>query len=171
MQMTPLPSALAPGAPLVAWRVDDARHGATWDSGIGAELAGGRWNPKGVRVVYCSCDPSTTILEVAVHKGFEVLDTLPFVLISMSIANPALVKVVMPSDVPNPGWLHAGIPSAGQQSWGASLLGAHAFVAFPSVVSKCSWNIVFRPDVAAGKYTMLEQDRLVIDGRLNPARP
>jgi hypothetical protein len=48
--------------------------------------------------------------------------------------------------VPNGAWLHAGIPSAGQQSW----------------------NLAFCPTVAAGHYTLREQDRLVIDGRLNP---
>jgi RES domain-containing protein len=138
---------------------------------LGAELGGGRWNPKGVKVVYCSFDPATTILEAAVHKGFDVLDTLPYALTCMTIPDPGLVKVVRPADVPNPGWSHAGVPGAGQQAWGAALLAAHPFVALPSVVSKSSWNIVFRPDVAAGKYTLLEQDRLVIDGRLNPVKP
>lgn len=171
MRMTSLPGALEPGAPLLAWRVDDSHHAASWDSGIGAELGGGRWNPKGTRVVYCSFDPATTILEVAVHKGFDVLDTRPFTMSCMAIPDPSVVKVVRPAEVPNPGWLHAGIPSAGQQAWGAALLASHPFVALPSVVSKSSWNIVFRPDVAAGKYTLLEQDRLVIDGRLNPVTP
>ncbi|MFT3800775.1 MAG: hypothetical protein QM766_06085 [Burkholderiaceae bacterium] len=73
-------------------------------------------------------------------------------------------------DVPNPGWLHAGIPGAGQQAWGASLLAAHPFVVFPGVVSKPSWNVVFRPDLAVGRYLMREQERLVIDGRLNPVK-
>ena len=43
--MTPLPAKLEPGAPLVAWRVDAQRHASSWDSGIGAEAVGGRWNP------------------------------------------------------------------------------------------------------------------------------
>jgi RES domain-containing protein len=166
--MTPLPGALAPGAPIVAWRVDAAIHAATWDSGIGAERAGGRWNPKGLKAVYSSFDPSTTILESAVHRGFSVLDSQPFLLTSMVIADAADVKIVLPVDVPNPAWLHGGIPSAGQQAWGASLLNAHPFVAFPSVVSKLSWNVVFRPEYATGKYTVLGQNHLVMDTRLNP---
>ena len=170
MRMTSFPGAMGPGAPLVAWRIDQAHHGATWDSGFGAELGGGRWNPKGVKAVYCSLDPATTILEVTVHKGFGILDTRPHVLTSMAVADPSVVKVVQPAAVPNPGWLHAGIPSADQQTWGAALLAAHTFVAFPSVVSKLSWNLVFRPDIAAGNYALLEQDRLVIDGRLNLAK-
>jgi RES domain-containing protein len=171
MRMTPLPDPLGRGAALVAWRVDNHLHASTWDGGIGAERGGGRWNPKGIKAVYCSFDPSTTILEVAVHKGFDVLDTIAHTLTSMTVADPAEVKIVWPADVPNPGWLHAGVPSAGQQAWGAALLSAHPFVAFPSAVSKPSWNLVFRADIAAGKYVLREQVPLVIDGRLNPAKP
>ena len=166
--MTPLPGALAPGTPLVAWRLDAASYAPTWDSGIGAELGGGRWNPKGLKIVYASFDPATTILESAVHRGFDVLDSQPFILTSMTIHDPADVKIVWPQDVPNPAWLHGGIPSAGQQEFGARLVDAHPFVAIPSVVSKHSWNVFFRTDKAAGRYTMLEQDRLALDTRLNP---
>ncbi len=169
MEMTPLPCGLAAAVtPLVAWRVDALVHRLRWDSGIGAERAGGRWNPKGMRVVYCSFDPATTLLEVAVHKGFDVLDSVAHVITCLEIADPADVKVVTAEDVPNGAWLHAGIPSAGQQSWGGDLLARHPFVVFPSVVSKQSWNLAFCPTVAAGHYTLREQDRLVIDGRLNP---
>ncbi|MBI3157231.1 MAG: RES domain-containing protein [Burkholderiales bacterium] len=167
--MTPLPGALAPGAPIVAWRLDAAAHAAAWDGGIGAERAGGRWNPKGLRAVYCSFDPSTTILESAVHRGFAVLDAQPFVLTSLVISDAADLLVVMPTELPNPAWLHAGIPSAGQQAWGAALLDAHSFVALPSVVSKPSWNLVFRPDRAAGRYALRAQGRLVLDTRLVPS--
>ena len=169
--MTPLPGALTSGAPVVAWRLDAQRHAATWDSGIGAEAEGGRWNPIGMKAVYCSFDPSTTILESAVHRGFDVLDTLPFVLTSMEVLDIAAVKIVMPADVPNPAWLHGGIPSAGQQAFGADLMNKHVFVALPSVVSKLSWNLVFRPDRASGKYRLLDQDRLAVDTRLNKAKP
>jgi RES domain-containing protein len=86
----------------------------------------------------------------------------------MTVADPAQVKVVWPNDVPNPAWLHAGIPSTGQQAWGATLLDGYPFVVFPSVVSKFSWNIVFRPDRATGEYALLGQEPLVLDTRLNP---
>jgi RES domain-containing protein len=167
--MTPLPAPLSADDPVVAWRLDAARHAPTWDTGVGAEVMGGRWNPKGLKVVYCSFDPATTILESAVHRGFDVLDTQPFVLTSMIVADPSDVKIVWPKDVPNPAWLHAGIPSGGQQAWGAALLAAHPFIALPSVVSKFSWNIAFRPERAAGKYALRAQDRLVLDTRLNPS--
>lgn len=171
MTMTPLPGRLDPARAIVAWRVDHQRHAKSWNSGLGAELAGGRWNPKGIKVVYCSFDPSTTILEAAVHRGFQVLDTVAHVLTCLELADASRIRVVSPGDIPNPAWLQPGIPSAGQQAWGAALLAQHPFVVLPSVVSRASWNLVFRPDLASGQYALREQVRLLIDGRLNPPGP
>mgnify|MGYP002145372230 CR=1 FL=1 len=115
------------GGPLRAWRIDALAHAATWDSGVGAELFGGRWNPKGLRAVYCSLDPATCIVEAAVHRGFAVLDTQPHVLscvefdLAAAPAGAPGVAVLQPADLPNPAWLHGGVPSAGQQQFGAAL--------------------------------------------------
>jgi RES domain-containing protein len=165
--VTPLPGALG-GNALIAWRLDDARFAAGWDSGEGAYRVGGRWNSRGVRAVYCAIDPATTILEVAVHKTFEVLDTVPHVLTSATILDPAVVHVVQPRDVPNPNWLRPGAPSAGQQRFGDGLLAAHKFVVLPSAVSTHSWNLIFVGATAAGAYRMRAQERFALDTRLHP---
>lgn len=165
--MTPLPAPLGQGG-LVAWRLDQARFATSWDSGEGAYQVGGRWNSRGVRAVYCSLDPSTAILEVAVHKGFKALDTVPHVLTSLTIGEPAAVHVVRPADVPNPNWLRPGIPSAGQQAFGDALLARHRFVAIPSAVSTRSWNLIFlRADAATG-YVVQDQEAFALDTRLHP---
>ena len=65
----------------------------------------------GLRAVYCSIDPATAILEVAVHKGFKALDTVAHVLTAMTITASSSVHIV--DSVPNPNWLRPGIPSAG----------------------------------------------------------
>lgn len=165
--MTPLPGALG-GSELVAWRLDDLRHAAEWDSGEGAYRAGGRWNSRGVRAVYCAIDPATAILEVAVHKGFEALDTVPHVLTAVTIAEPANVHVVHPDAVPNPGWMRPGIPGAGQQAFGDTLLASHSFVVIPSAVSTLSWNLIFIAASAAGAYATRSQARFALDTRLHP---
>jgi RES domain-containing protein len=164
---------LSGGSRLIAWRLDAKIHAATWDNGEGAFRAGGRWNSKGRRVVYCSLDPSTTILEVAVHKGFKTLDGVPHVLTSLEVDTAACkdVFVVQPADVPNRNWLVPGLPSAGQQSFGDTLLQEHPFVMIPSVVSKHSWNLIFDSVAAAGLYRLLEQEDFALDTRLHPARP
>ena len=163
--MTPLPPPLGTGD-VVLWRLDQANHAATWDSGEGAYLVGGRWNSKGVRTVYASLDPATTILETAVHKTFRALDTVPHVLTSAEVLDPARIHVVDASAVPNPNWLRPGIPSAGQQAFGDTLLAAHPMILLPSVVSTHSWNLIFSP--AAGLHRPATQEAFALDPRLHP---
>jgi len=165
--VTPLPAALG-GQELVAWRLDLAIHAPVWDSGEGAYRAGGRWNTRGVRVVYCSIDSATAILEVAVHKGFIALDTVAHVLTAATIDRSANVHIVDPASIPNPNWLRPGIPSAGQQAFGDALLARHRFVVIPGAVSSQSWNLIFVAASAADAYTVRSQDRFALDPRLHP---
>ncbi|MGA8445750.1 MAG: RES domain-containing protein [Roseiarcus sp.] len=167
--MTRLPAALGGGSGLVVWRLDQRIHAATWDSGEGAFRDGGRWNSKGVRAVYCSLDPATAVLEVAVHKGFKVLDTVPHVITAATIVDVLEVHIAKSDDVPNPNWLRPGIPSAGQQAFGDDLLRSHRFVAIPSAVSTHSWNLIFDPIKAAGFYSLDFQEPFGLDTRLNPS--
>ena len=165
--MTPLPGALG-GSELVVWRLDAAKHAAAWDSGEGAYRAGGRWNSRGVRAVYCSVDPATAILEIAVHKGFKALDTVPHVLTAVTITEPESVHVVAPDSVPNPNWARPGIPGAGQQVFGDALLARHKFVLIPSAVSIHSWNLIFVGTAAAAAYRVRFQEPFALDTRLHP---
>ena len=165
--MTPLPAALG-GSGLVAWRLDQARFAATWDSGEGAYRYGGRWNGVGTRAVYCALDPSTAILEVAVHKGFTALDTAPHVLSGFEVKAPERIAIVRPEDVPNPNWLHPGTPGAGQQRFGDALLVRHGAFVIPSAVSTESWNLVFDAAIFVGAYRLMSQHRFALDTRLNP---
>ncbi len=167
--MNVLPGALG-GRDLLAWRLDAAAHASAWDSGEGAFRVGGRWNSRGVRAVYCSIDPATAILEVAVHKGFEALDTTANVLTSILIDDPTDVHVVRPGDVPNPNWLVPGLAGAGQRAFGDRLLAEHKFVLIPSVVSRLSWNLVFVASIASGSYSRGSQERFALDPRLHPAK-
>lgn len=118
--------------------------------------------------MYAALDPATAILEVAVHKGFAVLDTMPHVLTCGIVSDPADIFVVQPSMVPNPNWIRPGAPSAGQQNFGAKLLADHQFILIPSAVSTHSWNLVFDATRAAGAYTITSQEVFALDTRLHP---
>lgn len=153
----------------MVWRLDVAKHAAVWDSGEGAYRAGGRWNSRGVRAVYCSVDPATAILEIAVHKGFMALDTVPHVLTAVTITEPGNVHIVAPESVPNPNWARPGIPGAGQQAFGDTLLARHKFVLIPSAVSTHSWNLIFiGAAAAAAAYRVRFQELFALDTRLHP---
>ena len=166
----PLPGPLG-GTDLIAWRLDASQFATTWDSGEGAYRFGGRWSSPGIRAVYCALDASTAILEVAVHRGFKRMDTIPHVLTSLRIADPRDVHVVEAATLPNPNWLRPGIPSAGQQAFGEALLRAHKFLLVPSVVSPNSWNLVFVAAMAADRYAVRSQETFALDTRLHqPSR-
>jgi len=167
---TPLPPLLG-GKDFIIWRLDRETHAPAWDGGEGAYRAGGRWNSKGVRAVYCSVDPATAILEVAVHKGFDALDTVPHTLTSAIVTDLAAIHVVDEAAIPNRNWLKPVSPSAGQQSFGDALLAAHRFVLIPSAVSTRSWNLIFLKSRAAGAYTLRDQEPFSLDTRLNPPTP
>lgn len=166
--MTPLPAALG-GQGLVAWRLERRIHAPDWSRGEGAFLFGGRWSSPGRRVVYAALDPSTAILEVAVHKGFDVLDAVPHTLLSIEVLEPGAVRIVQPRDVPNPNWLLPGTVSANQQAFGDALLTGHALVAVPSVVSRHSWNLLVAADAAAGRIRLAQEEAFALDTRLTPA--
>ncbi len=166
--MTPLPVLLG-GNELVGWRLDVDEFRDSWDAGEGAYIAGGRWNSKGVRAVYCSIDPGVAILELAAHKGFKALDTVPHVLTAFTISDPADVYVVGPEAIPVSNWLSPGIPSARQQAFGDTLLAERKFTVIPSAVSSHSWNLIFVKANVAASYAVKFQEPFVLDPRLHRA--
>ena len=167
--MTPLPS-FAAGAAWTVWRLENQRHVKEWHKAEGAFRSGGRWNSPGTRVLYASLDPATTILEAAVHKGFNALDIVPHALlgISISMPDPGAVHVVRPADVPNPNWLRPGAVSTNQQAFADALLARHPVVLIPSVVSARSWNVLIDVVAAAGRLTKTVEERFALDPRLTP---
>jgi RES domain-containing protein len=164
--VTPLPAALG-GTGLAVWRLERDKHLPTWDSAEGAFLVGGRWSSAGRRVLYTSLDPATTIVEVAVHTGFNVLDTVPHTLLWLSV-DPAGVHIVEPSDIPNPNWLRPGTVSPNQQKFGDGLLERHPLVVLPSVVSTHSWNLMIDITKAAGLFALKNKEPFALDPRLTP---
>ncbi len=168
--MTPLPFVLTQDTRLVAWRIDAKKHADTWDSGEGSFIGGGRWNSPGRRIVYCSFDPAVTILEVAAHKTFKTLDTVPHILTWLVVMLSACDKVfvVRPEDLPNKNWLTSSTSSKGQRDFGDDLLAKHPFVVIPSVPAAHSWNLIFDATIAKGMYKLVNQEPFGLDTRLHP---
>jgi RES domain-containing protein len=50
-----------------AWRIVKEKHAATAFTGEGAAKTGGRWNSRGVPVIYTSCTKALAALESLVH--------------------------------------------------------------------------------------------------------
>lgn len=96
-----------------------------------------------------SLDPATTILEVAVHTGFEVLDRLPHTLLAPDV-DPAGVEVLWPAEILDPSWPRPGMASPVQQVYGDALLDRHPLAVVPSVVSARSWSLLINAPDARG---------------------
>lgn len=149
-----------------AWRLDREAFKNTWASGVGAQKAGGRWNPPGRRIIYASADPSTAILEVAAHAGFDLIDRVPHVMTRFEVLDSKLIKIVQPEELPNPNWLTPSPPSPNQQQFADRLLAEHPFVLIPSAVNGCSWNLLVSCDLAVDHYQLVSQQRFGLDTRL-----
>jgi len=164
--MTPLPPVLGGTGEIVGWTIQDSRFVKTWASGEGAYLFGGRWNSPGRRVIYAALDPATALVEVAVHKGFKVLNTVAHHLHHFTVTDPTAVHVVHEAEVPNPLWLRPVTPCVDQMEFGDALLAAHPFVLIPSAVSPHSWNLLVNADMAAPLMAAPASERLALDPRL-----
>jgi RES domain-containing protein len=165
--LTPLPS-FAAGKPWTVWRLENARYAPEWHKAEGAFRFGGRWNSPGTRILYTSIDPATTVLEAAVHKGFNALDTVPHALLRITISDVTRAHVVQPEDVPNPHWLRPGAVSTHQQAFADALLAEHPIVLIPSVVSSHSWNVLIDAVAAARLLSKTLEERFALDPRLAP---
>jgi RES domain-containing protein len=95
------------------YRVAGPRHTTPEDivSGIGAFLAGGRWNPVGeMKVVYLSQDPETATKEALEHFRYHALpisSALPKVIVAVSVKverlldlTPAALSKDLPVSLP-----------------------------------------------------------------------
>ena len=128
------------------WRIaaDTPCYTADDLSGMGAKLTGGRWNSKGVPVVYCATSIALATLETVhcLRSG-----SLPF--------NRCLVRIAVPEpawqarqllDPPPGGWdaIAAGVSaSRAGDRWSAA--GKTALLAVPSVLVPDECNVQLNP--------------------------
>ena len=114
-------------------------------SGVGAAQFGGRWNPKGVRAVYCSENSSLAALEILAN-----------------LARPSAFPAhnVLDLDVPDEAIAFASLSSPDTRAAGAAILRDHLALAAPSAVNPLERNVVINP---------LHQDfETVIAGNIQP---
>jgi RES domain-containing protein len=112
------------------------------DSGAGAALDGGRWNPKGVEVIYAAATASLAALEVLVH--FSVLPR-DFVLTEIQVPASVAIESVSDQDLP-PNWQTPSTSSVTQEigrRWAIGL--SSAVLSVPSATIPVERNYVLNP--------------------------
>lgn len=132
-----------------AYRISKEPNPAKAFSGQGAKDWGGRWNSRGVAVVYTAAHRSLSILEILVHvKGGagtgRVAISAPFYIYSVSF-DAALLEESPISSLPE-GW-NSEPPTAASQSLGDAWVSAakSPVLAVPSVIVPEERNYVLNP--------------------------
>jgi RES domain-containing protein len=149
-----------------AWRIDGAHRAAQSFNGAGAALAGGRWNPTGVRVVYASQHLATACLEKFIHLPKPVPAAMRFVQFEIEFNG---VTIERPKRAALPAnWRQEPVPESTQEfglEWFRS--GRTAVLAIPSAIIPEEENYVLNPahpDFA--KLTLSKPKRFEYDARL-----
>lgn len=109
-------------------------------SGTGAENAGGRWNPKGIPVLYTSVNSSLAILELLVHLDY---DLLPIDLVVTRIVIPEVsIKELSIADLPK-NWRDNPAPDP-LKEWGRVWVNANTHLALkvPSAANPLEHNYI-----------------------------
>ncbi len=103
---------------ITAWRITQAVHAANAFSGMGAWLEGGRWNRKGVHMVYTAGSIALAALEMAVHLPEEALLFKHYVFIPVQFDSGQVIELAV-QDLPE-NWNDNPPPESTQQlgsSW------------------------------------------------------
>jgi RES domain-containing protein len=132
----------------IAYRIVKSRVAGSIDemfSGIGAALHGGRWNTRGVHMVYASETKALATLELAVHLNNTAVLTA-YNVCRVEIPNH-LCEEVGVHDLPE-GWDELVINPLAAQSWGDLWIatGATPVVKVPSVLMPSEWNFLINPE-------------------------
>ncbi len=125
------------------WRLSSSKSVTAAFSGTGSLMAGGRWHPRGVAVVYVSSSLSLAALEILVHVDAHQLKT-PYHVFSVDVPDtlvetPSLA--ILPSD-----W-RAPRRSSNARAFGAAWAASCRSLALqlPSVIIPEETNAILNP--------------------------
>ncbi|NQE48373.1 RES family NAD+ phosphorylase [Herbaspirillum rubrisubalbicans] len=124
---------------------DKPGHYAAEDlSGNGAAFSGGRWNPRGVRVLYTCCSASTALLESLVHMA-GLMPRANYYLIVLELPDAELRKAYVPGLPAD--WADLTRDPASTAAIGQHWIeeGKHLAMKVPSVVSPTDFNVLLNP--------------------------
>ncbi|MDN7431982.1 RES family NAD+ phosphorylase [Burkholderia multivorans] len=136
-------------------------------SGNGAAIAGGRWNPRGMRVLYTCCHASTSLLEALVHMS-GILPAGGLFLVTLEVPD-AIYEGAFEPELP-PDWATLTEDPASTARIGREWLekGEQLAMRVPSVVCPTDSNLLLNPlhpDFAA-TVKVISKEPFKLDPRL-----
>lgn len=127
-----------------AFRLVKARHADSPLDGEGAMRAGGRWNSRGVRMVYGSGSLALATLELLVHLDPAAIPE-DLVAIALEVPDSLAIQHWRPGDLP-PDWRKAeALPELQARGDGWIRAGTSGVLVVPSVVVPTESNILLNP--------------------------
>lgn len=125
-----------------AWRIIKERHVPTAFSGEGAAKVGGRWNSRGIPVVYTSGSRALAALELLVHLNPPIHFALKMIRVEFSAE---LVHSISVTKMPEDWRLEPAPPSTKQigDTWVKEL--RSVILAVPSVIIPDEINYLLNP--------------------------
>jgi RES domain-containing protein len=125
------------------WRICRARHAGEAFSGEGARRFGGRWNSRGVRMVYSSTSLALAAIELFVHlEPNQQPDDLVAIAAQLPEGEPA--RRLEPDDLPAGWWTDDLDPL---RALGDSWIREKSSLAMevPSAALRMEWNVLINP--------------------------
>jgi RES domain-containing protein len=124
------------------WRLCRAMHAAQAFSGEGARRYGGRWNARGVPMVYCSSSLALAAIELFVHlEPAQAPDDLVSITAMLPAGEPA--RTIIPGELADGWWADLSATRALGDAWARS--GASLALQVPSVPIRSEWNVLVNP--------------------------
>lgn len=136
-------------------------------SGNGAAIAGGRWNPRGMRVLYTCCHASTSLLEALVHMS-GLLPAGGFFLVTLEVPDTVHDDAYQP-DLPDDWAVLSQDPESTArigQVWLEA--GEQLAMRVPSVICPTDFNLLLNPLHAdfASSVKVISKEAFALDPRL-----
>jgi RES domain-containing protein len=126
------------------WRICRQPYAAEAFSGEGARRFGGRWNTRGVPMVYASTSLALAALELFVHlEPGQAPGDLVYLAAELPKGEPS--RTLQPADLPPAWWTDSAV--AATRELGDSWIVGRSSLALlvPSVPIRAEWNVLVNP--------------------------
>ncbi|HEY1646524.1 MAG TPA: RES family NAD+ phosphorylase [Terracidiphilus sp.] len=127
---------------MLVWRLCRAIHAAGAFSGEGARRFGGRWNSRGVPMVYCSSSLALAVIELFVHLDPSQAPS-DMVSISAMLPDGEPARTIRPEELPSEWWTDLPATRALGDAWVRG--GSSLALKVPSVPIHSEWNVLVNP--------------------------
>lgn len=125
------------------FRICKRKYAKTAFTGIGSDISGGRWNPKGLRAVYTSESQALATMEYFVHATQQHLP--PLVCIHATFPESVEFEYFEPADLQK-NWRRYPAPPGLQRLGKDWLLRCETIgLMVPSVIIPTEYNIILNP--------------------------